>query len=192
MISRFCCGNNRSFTLLNLNNCLGAFSFNIVHIQIALEYQLNNFIIWAHGLVCAALFCNFFPNNQSKANFSFQFITSYVWYIVEKLAGDLLFGLNYQFSQCSLYTLFMAGWESFSPSSSQQLPFSLFFCVGVIFVFHNKWQIARYNWLSTFFDKCKGFIPFWIIFKIIKENSTNTSAFPCSKKEERTDQFSRW
>ena len=30
----------------------------------------------------------------SKANFSFQFIASYVWYSMEKLAGDLLFGLN--------------------------------------------------------------------------------------------------
>ena len=30
----------------------------------------------------------------SKANF-FQFIASYVWYSVEKLAGDLLFGLKF-------------------------------------------------------------------------------------------------
>ena len=30
----------------------------------------------------------------SKANFSFQFITSYVWYSVENLAGDLLLGLE--------------------------------------------------------------------------------------------------
>ena len=30
----------------------------------------------------------------SKANFSFQFIASYVWYSMEKLAGELLLGLN--------------------------------------------------------------------------------------------------
>ena len=34
-------------------------------------------------------------NSKSKANFSFQFIASYVWYTVEKLAGDLLFGLKF-------------------------------------------------------------------------------------------------
>ena len=33
-------------------------------------------------------------NSWSKTNFSFQFIVSYVWYSVEKLAGDLLFGLK--------------------------------------------------------------------------------------------------
>ena len=30
----------------------------------------------------------------SKANFSFQFMTTYVWYSMEKLAGDLLLGLK--------------------------------------------------------------------------------------------------
>ena len=30
----------------------------------------------------------------SKANFSFQLIASYVWYSMEELAGDLLFGLK--------------------------------------------------------------------------------------------------
>ena len=33
-------------------------------------------------------------NSRSKANFSFQFMTSYVWYSMEKLSGDLLFGLK--------------------------------------------------------------------------------------------------
>ena len=31
-------------------------------------------------------------NSRSNTNFSFQFIASYVWYSMEKLAGDLLFG----------------------------------------------------------------------------------------------------
>ena len=31
----------------------------------------------------------------SKSNFSFQFIVSYVWYTVENLACDLLFGLKF-------------------------------------------------------------------------------------------------
>ena len=30
----------------------------------------------------------------SKANFSFQFMAGYVWYSMEKLASDLLFGFN--------------------------------------------------------------------------------------------------
>ena len=34
------------------------------------------------------------PNSRSKTNFSFQFIASYVWYSIEKLAGDLLLGLK--------------------------------------------------------------------------------------------------
>ena len=45
----------------------------------------------------------------SKTNLSFQFITSYVWYSKENLAGDILSGLKlltYQFSQHSSYTLF--------------------------------------------------------------------------------------
>ena len=33
-------------------------------------------------------------NSWSKANFSFQFMAGYVWYSMEKLAGDLLFGLK--------------------------------------------------------------------------------------------------
>ena len=33
-------------------------------------------------------------NSRSKANFSFQFMTSCVWYSMEKLAGNLLFGLK--------------------------------------------------------------------------------------------------
>ena len=33
-------------------------------------------------------------NSRSKANFFFQFIASYVWYSMEKLAGDLLSGLK--------------------------------------------------------------------------------------------------
>ena len=36
----------------------------------------------------------FSPNSRSKENFSFQFIASYVWYSMENLAGDLLFGLK--------------------------------------------------------------------------------------------------
>ena len=32
-------------------------------------------------------------NSRSKANFSFQFMASYVYYSMEKLAADLLFGL---------------------------------------------------------------------------------------------------
>ena len=34
----------------------------------------------------------------SKANFSFQFIASYVWYSMEKLVGDLLLGSKANFS----------------------------------------------------------------------------------------------
>ena len=34
-------------------------------------------------------------NSRSKANFSFQFIASYLWYSKENLAGDLLFGLKF-------------------------------------------------------------------------------------------------
>ena len=34
------------------------------------------------------------PYSLSKASFSFQFIASYVWYIMEKLAGDLLLRLK--------------------------------------------------------------------------------------------------
>ena len=37
-------------------------------------------------------------NSRSNANFSFQFIASYVWYSTEKLAGDLLLGSNANFS----------------------------------------------------------------------------------------------
>ena len=33
-------------------------------------------------------------NSRSNANFSFQFIASYVWYSMENLAGDLLLGLK--------------------------------------------------------------------------------------------------
>ena len=33
------------------------------------------------------------PNSWSKANFSFQFIASYVWY--KNLAGGLLLGLKF-------------------------------------------------------------------------------------------------
>ena len=33
-------------------------------------------------------------SSRSNANFSFQFIASYVWYSMENLAGDLLFGLK--------------------------------------------------------------------------------------------------
>ena len=36
----------------------------------------------------------FSTNSRPKANFSFQFMASYVWYSMEKLAGDLLFGLK--------------------------------------------------------------------------------------------------
>ena len=40
-------------------------------------------------------------NSRSNANFSFQFIASYVWYSMENLAGDLLLGSNANFSfQC--------------------------------------------------------------------------------------------
>ena len=38
---------------------------------------------------------SFSPNSWSTANFSFQFIASYVWYSMEKLADDLLFGLKF-------------------------------------------------------------------------------------------------
>ena len=34
-------------------------------------------------------------SNRSKTNFSFEFIDSYVWYSMESLAGDLLFGLKF-------------------------------------------------------------------------------------------------
>ena len=37
----------------------------------------------------------FSPNSRLKTNFSFQFIASYVWYSMEKLAGDLLLGLKF-------------------------------------------------------------------------------------------------
>ena len=33
-------------------------------------------------------------NSRSRRNFSFQFMVSYVWYSMEKLAGDPLFGLK--------------------------------------------------------------------------------------------------
>ena len=36
-----------------------------------------------------------YPNSRSNANFSFQFIASYVWYSVENSAGDLLLGLKF-------------------------------------------------------------------------------------------------
>ena len=36
--------------------------------------------------------------HRPKANFSFQFIASYVWYSMEKLAGDLLLGSKANFS----------------------------------------------------------------------------------------------
>ena len=32
--------------------------------------------------------------SRPKANFSLQFMARYVWYSMEKLAGDLLFGLK--------------------------------------------------------------------------------------------------
>ena len=35
------------------------------------------------------------PSIQSKTNFSFQFIASYVWYSMEKLADDPLFGVKF-------------------------------------------------------------------------------------------------
>ena len=35
------------------------------------------------------------PKSWSKANFSFQFIASYMLYTMEKLAGDLLLGLKF-------------------------------------------------------------------------------------------------
>ena len=35
------------------------------------------------------------PKSRSKTNFSFQFTASYVWYSMENLAGDLLFGLKF-------------------------------------------------------------------------------------------------
>ena len=35
------------------------------------------------------------PNSWSNANFSFQFMASYVWYTMDKLAGDLLLGLKF-------------------------------------------------------------------------------------------------
>ena len=40
---------------------------------------------------------NFNPlsNSRSSANFSFQFIASYVWYSLENLAGDLLMGVKF-------------------------------------------------------------------------------------------------
>ena len=50
-------------------------------------------------LECVPMSLSFFnplnPNSRSKANFFFQFIASYVRYIMEKLAGDLLFGLKF-------------------------------------------------------------------------------------------------
>ena len=41
----------------------------------------------------------------SKANFSFQFIASYVWYSIENLAGDLLLGSKTNFSLRSCMTV---------------------------------------------------------------------------------------
>ena len=40
----------------------------------------------------------FSPKSWSNADFSFQFIASYVWYSMENLAGDLLLGSNANFS----------------------------------------------------------------------------------------------
>ena len=34
-------------------------------------------------------------NSWSNTKFSFQFLASYVWYSVEKLAGDLFLGLKF-------------------------------------------------------------------------------------------------
>ena len=77
-------------------------------------------------------------NSWSNANFSFQFIASYVWYSIEKLTSDLLFGLslsNYQFSQHSSYTLFSAGWENWGQDKNDKVNLS-----NIQFVFCPSFQ----------------------------------------------------
>ena len=75
-------------------------------------------IHWFAFLLLRAPVCSaraWLCNSWSKANVSFQFIASYVWYSMENLAGDLLFGLKFvklSILPTLFILLFSTGWEN--------------------------------------------------------------------------------
>ena len=94
------------------------------------------------------------PSTWSNANFSFQFIVSYVWYIMENLAGDLLLGLKFV-KLSILPSLFI----HFVEGRLGELRSGYLGLKGLTYLFHCHVSLSKWNFQKHIFSTTTWTLP---------------------------------